>query len=183
MIQNGDIFYMGTDGCLGHHLVGLTKYIASYSLEERDMLSKFLDGGFKRIQGLLEKSFDNRCNVFGQAYVEGYGTLFGILLSADDERPGSETLVFVWGERKDKYEMISTVENNPYLKERVKRVCDKYKLRYPWLPPKVEYTIDDAIKELSTNSGKDEHKYSEARAKCMLICKWLEDYKNLKNKL
>ena len=180
MLEKGDLFYMGTDGRPGHYLVGVTRNAYKCSLEERDMLSKFLDGGFKRIEGLLEKSFDNKCNVFGQAYIEGYGTLFGILLSADDERPGSETLAFVWGERKNKYEMISIVENSPFLKERFKRVCDKYKLRYPWLPPKVDYSIDDAIKELSTNSDKDEHKYSEARAKCMLICEWLEDYKRLK---
>ena len=29
--------------------------------------------------------------------------------------------------------------------------------------------------------GTDEHKYSEAMAKCVLICEWLEDYKRLKN--
>lgn len=179
MIQNGDLFYMGTDGRAGHHLVGLTRWVDKYTLEERDMLSKFLDGGFKRINGLIEKSFNNRCDVFGQAYIEGYGTLFGILLSADDDRPGCETLAFIWGERKDRDEMISIVENTPFFKDKFKKVCDKYKIRYPWLPPKIDYSIDDAIKELSTNSEKC--KYSEARSKCILICEWLEDYKKLKN--
>lgn len=182
MIQNGDIFYMGTDGHPGHHLVGLTKYIASYSLDERDKLSKFLDGGFKRINGLLEKEFDNSCYKYGCAYVEGYGTLYGILLSPDDERYGSETLAFVWGEKKTKTEMIDIILETPFLKNRFLAVATKYKLQTPWSLPTIDYTIDDAIKELSTNSNKGEHKYSEARAKCMLICKWLEDYKNLKNK-
>lgn len=56
------------------------------------------------------------------------GTIFFCLLSPDDERGGSKTMVYVRNQQLSEAEMIDLIRSDRFLKDRFSKVCNKYNI-------------------------------------------------------
>lgn len=119
-MQSGSIVYFGTNGPhSGHHADVICG--GFYGYEERLAVAEKCD--------LLSNSKDIQiacANAHFFRYADVTGTYFGCLKSPDDMRPGSKTIVFVFGRHVDVDEMIEIIKQHPYLRYRFMAVCHKY---------------------------------------------------------
>lgn len=119
-MQPGSIVYFGTNGPhSGHHADVIFGSFDGF--EERCALAVKCDS-LTESQHVYELCA--KANFFVYRDVEG--TYFGCLKSPDDIRPGSKTIVFVFGRHVDVDEMIEIIKQYPYLRHRFMTVCEKY---------------------------------------------------------
>lgn len=120
-MQQGTIVYYGTNGTIssGHHADVIYGSFDGY--EERVSFAVKCDS-------LTENHYVytacTKANFFIYRDIEG--TYFGCLKSPDDIRPGSITLVFVYGRHVNVDEMIDIIKQYPYLRHCFMAVCEKY---------------------------------------------------------
>lgn len=119
-MQPGSIVYFGTNGPhSGHHADIVSGSFDGY--EERCAIAVKCDS----FSEIIDVQF--ACaNAHFFRYADVTGTYFGCLKSPDDMRPGSKTIVFIFGRHVDVDEMIEIIKQHPYLRYRFMAVCEKF---------------------------------------------------------
>lgn len=119
-MQPGSIVYFGTNGpSSGHHADVIFGSFDGF--EERLAVAEKCDR-FSEIRDVQIAC----ANAHFFRYADVTGTYFGCLKSPDDMRPGSKTMVFVFGRHVDVDEMIEIIKQHPYLRYRFMAVCEKF---------------------------------------------------------
>ena len=109
-MQPGSIVYFGTNGPhSGHHADVIHGSFDGF--EERVVVAVRCDSfsEMRDVQIVCAKAHFFR-------YSDVNGTYFGCLKSPDDLRPGSKTIVFVYGQHLSVDEMIEIIKQHPYLR-------------------------------------------------------------------
>lgn len=124
--KKGTVVYFGTTGKGSGH--GATVLSGSFeNIHEQREFERWLDGLSNRsdLRGYWPKR-----STFATINFE-CGTWFGVNLSPHDDRPGSKTVLFVFGESLSEQQMVKMVKKFPFASRMFDQVCAKYSLTMP----------------------------------------------------
>ena len=126
-MEKGTILYFGTTGRWSGHNVTLLKGKFDSPNEESDFAA-WLDNLAERNDLINKYWYDNR--KFSTIVFEN-GTWFGINLSPHDKRPGSKTVLFVYGLTLSESQMVELVKTLPFARSMFDTLCQVYSLQFP----------------------------------------------------
>ena len=118
------IIYFGTNGCVGHDLLGV-----NFNLTKKEY------NDFREVDRIITDEVLDENGTFLRYMSDGVAyTCFGVPYSPDDTRPGSKTIVLV--EYGTVQEVKEAILQNPFLLDKFKKVKEKYKLNIDFLEDK-----------------------------------------------